>query len=170
LKAHRAGKPPGDNDPPDINMNNMKNKLTETATSLGEGAEHVAEEMQHRAKDTWDSVRQQSNRAMRGSSAYVRENPVPTALAAFGVGLCLGLLLNRRDPASFNDHYVTEPLHQSKGVLLGLLIASGALLRRVFSSASSVVEEMAENAGDDIKESLKPVRRAARKARRTLGL
>jgi hypothetical protein len=86
---------------------------------------------------------------------------VPIALAAFGLGLVLGLILNRRDSASLKDRYIAEPLHQSKGVLLGLLIACGALLRRTLSSASNTVEEIAENVGDNLKDALKPMRRDA---------
>ena len=142
-------------------MTDLKDKLTDAATRLGKGASGVAEDLQTRAEDAWDSVQHRTNRAMRKSYVYFHRNPVPTALAAFGCGLVLGLILNRRDSSSFKNRYIAEPLHQSRGVLLGLLIACGTLLRRTLSSASSAVEEIAENVSDDLKDSLKPMRRDA---------
>ena len=140
-------------------MTDIDDKLTNAATKLGESASGIAEELQTRAEDAWDSVQYRTKRAVRKSSAYVHKHPVPPVLAAFGCGLVLGLILNRRDSVSFRNRYVAEPLHQSRGVLLGLLIACGTLLRRTLSSASSAVEEIAENVGDDLKASLKPMRR-----------
>ena len=142
-------------------MTELKDKPTDAATRLGKGASGVAGDLQTRAEDAWDSVQHRTNRALRKSSAYAHKNPVPIALAAFGLGLVLGLILNRRDSASLKDRYIAEPLHQSKGVLLGLLIACGALLRRTLSSASNTVEEIAENVGDNLKDALKPMRRDA---------
>jgi ElaB/YqjD/DUF883 family membrane-anchored ribosome-binding protein len=149
-------------------MNNLKDKLTGAATSLGESASGVADDLQSRAKDAWDSVQHQTDRVMHESSAYFRKNPLPAALAAFGFGLVLGLILHRREPKSFTDRYIAGPLHQSRGVLLGLLIACGTLLRRAFSSASSAAEDAADNVGDGLKESLKPLRRTARQTRRKI--
>ena len=151
-------------------MTDLKDKLTDAATSLGEGASGVAEDLQSRANDAWDSVQDRGNRAVRESYAYVREHSVTTALAAFGVGLVVGLLVNRRDPVSFKDRYIAEPLHQSRGVLLGVLLAFGALIRRTLSSAASDAGEIARNVGYDLNDSLKPLRRAARKTGEKLGL
>ena len=148
----------------------LNHKLTDVATRLGEDASDVAEGLQARAQDAWDSVQQQTNRAVRESSAYVHKNPVPIALAAFGFGLVLGLSLNRRHPVSFKNRYIAEPLHQSRGMLLGLLVACGALLRRTISSASGAAEEIAENVGDSVQVSLKPLRKAALQNGRKLGL
>ncbi len=151
-------------------MTDLKDKLTSAANSLGESASGAAENLQTHAKDAWDSVQSGTNRAVRESSAYVRENPVPAVIAAVGFGLVLGLLLSHREPVSFKDRYVTEPLHQSKGMLLGLLLACGGLLKRTLSSASGAVEEIFENAGDDLKDSVKPLRTAARQVGRKIGL
>ena len=151
-------------------MTDIKDKLTEAAANLGESASGVAEDLKSRAEDAWDSVQSGTHRAVRESSAYLRENPVPALIAAAGFGLLLGLLLSRREPESFKDRYIAEPLHQSKGVLLGLLMACGAMLRRTFSSATCAAGEIAENVGDDLKDSLKPLRKAARQTGRKFGL
>ena len=104
-------------------MTDLKDNLTNAAINLGERASRVAEDVQDHARDAWDTVQHGTHRAVRESSAYVRENPVPAVIAALGFGLVLGLFLNRREPASLKERYVTEPLHQSKGMLLGLLLA-----------------------------------------------
>jgi ElaB/YqjD/DUF883 family membrane-anchored ribosome-binding protein len=150
--------------------NDLKHKLSDHATKLGEDASDIAEDLQTRAKDAWDSVQEQTNRAVRESSAYVHKNPLPIALAAFGFGLVLGLFLNRRHPVSFKNRYIAEPLHQSRGMLLALLVACGALLRRTISSASGAAEEIAGNGGDGVQDSLKPLRKPALQTGRKLGL
>ena len=147
-----------------------KDRLTDAATSLGENASGAVEDLKTRAEDAWDSVQQRTDRAVRDSSTYVRENPVPTALAAFGVGLLLGLLLGHREPVSYKDRYIAAPIQQSRGLLLGLLLACGTLLRRSFSSASSAAEEIAGNVGHDLQDSLNPLRKAARQTAQKLGL
>ena len=147
-------------------MTNIHDTLTGTATKLGEGATGLADEVQARAEDAWNSVQHRTDRAVRESSEYVHRNPLPTALAAFAVGLVLGLALNRREPVSFQDRYVAEPLHHSRGLLLGLVLACGTLLRRTLASASSA----AESAGHDLQDALKPVSKAARQTGRKLGL
>jgi ElaB/YqjD/DUF883 family membrane-anchored ribosome-binding protein len=151
-------------------MDDLKEKLTDTATSLGEDVRGVAGELRTRTKDAWDSAQHQARRAVRESSACVRENPVPAALAAFGLGLVLGLILSRREPASFKDRCIAAPLHQSKGALLGLLVACGALIRRSFSSASTTAGEIAENVSAELKDTLKPLKKAARETGRKLGV
>jgi ElaB/YqjD/DUF883 family membrane-anchored ribosome-binding protein len=113
-------------------------------------------------------VQHQTDRVIHDSSVYLRKNPVPTALAAFGFGLVLGLFLTRRRPESLKDRYIAGPLHQSRGVLLGLLIACGALLRRAFSSVSSAAGGAADKCRDGLNDSLKPLRRAARRTGRKI--
>ena len=147
-------------------MSKLEDKITDAATSLGESASDVANDVRTHAKNAWDSVQHGTNRAVHEGSTYVRENPVPTVLAALGVGLVLGVLLGRRDRTSFQDRYIAEPLHRSKGVLLGSLVACGAMLQRTFSSASNV----ARNAGEELNESMQPLKRAARRTGRRLGI
>ena len=147
-------------------MSNLEDKITDAAPSFGESAREVANDVRTHTKDAWDSVQDGTHRAVRESSTYVRENPVPTVLAALGIGLVVGILLSRRDRASFQDRYIAEPLHRSKGVLLGSLIACGAMLKRTFSSASTAVG----NVGEDLNDSMEPLKRAVRRTGRKLGV
>ncbi|MDR3405860.1 MAG: hypothetical protein P4L99_25465 [Chthoniobacter sp.] len=121
-------------------MTALKDKFTDVATSLGDGASGVAEEVQSRAIDAWDTVQYRTNRAVRKSSAYVHKNPVPTALTAFGFGIVVGMLLNRRAPGSFKERYIEQPLRQFSGVPVGLIIACIALLRSILFSGPRGVE------------------------------
>ena len=121
-------------------MTILKDKLTNFATSLGDSASGVAEEVQSRAKDAWDTVQYRTNRAARKSSAYLHKNPVPTAITAFGFGVVFGMLLNRRAPESFKERYIAQPLRQFKGVPVGSIIACITLIRSIFFSGPRGVE------------------------------
>lgn len=151
-------------------MNNLKDTLIEPATNRRESASGAAEDLQARAQDAWNSVQHGTNRAVRESSAYVRGNPVPTALAVFGFGLVVGLLLHRRQPASFTERNFDEPLHRSRGIFIGLLVGLGALLRRSAHSASGAAEDIAGRFGESLKETVEPLSEAARRTGRKMGL
>ncbi len=77
-------------------MNNLKDKVTDAVSSLGEGATDVAKDIQSHATEAWDSVQKQTTRAMRESGAYVCAHPAYAAVVAIGVGMILGMLLFNR--------------------------------------------------------------------------
>ena len=83
-------------------MSDLGDKVTDAAARLGESASGLAEDVQDRARDAFHAVEYSTKRAVRQGSAYVRKNPVPTALGAFALGLVLGLLLSRRQAATFS--------------------------------------------------------------------
>ena len=74
----------------------LKDKLTDAAADLGTGAMGVAQNLQSHAKDAWDTVQDQTQRAVHESAAFARKHPVSTALVACGVGLLAGMLLKGR--------------------------------------------------------------------------
>ena len=67
--------------------NDIKNEVAHTATKLGESANGVVEDLQNRANEAWDVVQDRTGRAVRESSAYVRQNPLPVTLAAVAFGI-----------------------------------------------------------------------------------
>ncbi len=140
-------------------IHDLKNKLADAATSLGASASDAAKDLRTHAKDTWDSVQEHTQSAVKESATYVRKNPVPTALAALGIGLVIGLLLRRRTPETFTHRYISEPLHASRGALLDFLNKGSGLVKRTFSTAG----EMAENVSDELKGTLKAARKTGRK-------
>ena len=146
-------------------INDLKDKLTDAAASLGDSATDVARNLQSQAKDAWDTVQDQTQHALRESAAFATRHAVPTALVACGIGLVAGLALNRRAPASLTDSHIVKPLYQSRGLLLGVLIACGTLFKRTFSGAAA---ELADLARDNGKAAVKTTKRAVRKAARKL--
>lgn len=137
-------------------MTQFKDKLTDAATQLGEGAGDVARNLQARAKDAWGTVQDQTKRAVHESAVFARKHPVSTALAVCGVGLVAGLLLKHSPQESFKDRYIVKPLHQSRGLLLGTLIACGTLFKRTFSADGHISHEL--------KDAAKTVKRFVRKS------
>ncbi len=139
---------------PTNSLHSLGDELSDAATNLRSNATDSAEKIQDYASDTWDKVRCQTENVIDRSTAYVRKNPVPAVMTALGSGLALGfalgLILVRREPASLSERYIDAPLHRSRGILLGLVVALGALLRRSASSASSAAEELAENINDQL--------------------
>ena len=111
-------------------ITDIKNKLTEAAKNV-----------QTKAKDAWECAQDETQRAVRLSSLYARQHPLSTALVAVGVGVVIGLLVRRREPETFSDRFISEPLHQSKGLLLGLLVAGSAILKRTLSCASCAARD-----------------------------
>jgi ElaB/YqjD/DUF883 family membrane-anchored ribosome-binding protein len=68
-------------------------KLTHT---LEETARHGAAEARARVSDTVGGLRQDADKAARLVTDEISKNPVTGALAAFGIGVVLGLLLGPR--------------------------------------------------------------------------
>ncbi len=90
-------------------INEIKDTLTDAASKLGADATEAAQNLQGHAKDAWCSARKETKRAVKLSTAYAHDHPLPIALVAAGLGLALGFFLHRR------------------GLFCGLLFASGAL-------------------------------------------
>ena len=142
-------------------ITDLKDKVTDAAKSLGEDATAAVKCAQTQAKEAWECAQEESRRALRLSSLYARQHPLSTALVAVGVGVVIGLLINKRnEPESLTDRYITEPLHQSKGLLLGLLVAGSAILKRTLSCATCAASGLA----GDVKDAIKPVKQAVENA------
>ncbi|MDB6175306.1 MAG: hypothetical protein JWL59_4617 [Chthoniobacteraceae bacterium] len=150
-------------------MNNPADNLNETQSDVGEQSSHTMENLQQRAKQTWETVQDQTGRTMQEGATYVRENPVPVLIGALFLGLTLGLLSGHREP-TFRERYIDEPLHESHGILLGALVALGALFRNFFKSASSNAETLAHRFSDvDLKGSAESLGKAAKSAGKKAG-
>ncbi|MDB6151761.1 MAG: hypothetical protein JWL90_214 [Chthoniobacteraceae bacterium] len=149
---------------------NTKNQPVSSTDALIEEGTHMKEDVQAYAKEAWENVQDQTGRAVREGSLYVRENPVPTALAAFGLGLIVGLVLSHREEPSMKKRYIDEPIDRSHGALLGLVATLSSLLTKNIHSASNAAEDFSDNVGDTWKKNFEPFADAARRAGRKLGL
>lgn len=117
----------------------LRDKLTNATTTVTDGANHVAEELQSRAKDAWDTVHNRTDRAVQKSTTYLHKNPVPVALTAFGLGMVVGALLSRRAPGSARHRFFAPSPHPSSGAPYGLIIACLTLVRSIFFPAPRCV-------------------------------
>ena len=147
-------------------MSDLKDQLSNAATRLTDSAHEFADDLQSQAHEQWDSVQDRAGLALRQSKHYLLENPVPVTAAAFGLGLVVGALLSRTAPVSLTDRYVSQPIRESRGVLLGLMIAGGALLRRTFLATTTAAEDL----HGELNSSLQPVKKAFRENGRKIGL
>ncbi len=147
-------------------MSNIPNQHIPTEPVIGEESTYSKENIQAYAKEAWGTVQDRTGQVVHDGTVYVRENPVPVAIAAFGVGVLVGLALGHREPETFKKRYIDEPLETSHGALLGLLVALSALARRSLSSVSHAAEDV----GESLKENIEPLTAAARRTGRKFGL
>jgi ElaB/YqjD/DUF883 family membrane-anchored ribosome-binding protein len=136
-------------------MNDLKNTLTNAASSLRKGASGLAEDLQGRAQDacgyaaeelkrrsqeTWDSVQGGTKDAVRQGSSYLLAHPWLTALGASGAGFILGICFHHRHADATSSAALPKMLSSSRGVLLpslSFLFAAGALLTHCLSYRNS---------------------------------
>ncbi len=144
-------------------MNDLTNPLADGAHDQPGDAATAAEHFQERVRETWETVQDQTGRAVRESTAYARENPVPVILGALALGVVVGLMFSGREPSA-RERYIDEPLEESHGILLGLLVAIGAFFRSQFRSASCAAEDLAERVSHDVRGGMKPLAKAAKRA------
>ena len=74
----------------------LRKDFAKLTTTLEETARHGAAEARARVRDTVDTLKQDATRAARQVTDEIEKNPITGALAAFGVGIMLGLLLGPR--------------------------------------------------------------------------
>ncbi len=150
-------------------MNNPAENLSETTSSVADQISTPAERLQHRAKETWETVQHRTGEVMHDGVTYVRENPIPIIIGALALGMTLGLLGGRREP-TFRERYIEEPLHESRGMLLGALLALGAMFRNFFRSTSSGAEHLGHKVSEmDFRGSVAPLSKAAKRVREKAG-
>jgi ElaB/YqjD/DUF883 family membrane-anchored ribosome-binding protein len=111
-------------------INDLQERITDTASTMRDDATQIAEEMQSRAQDAWQAAQDQAQNALQQGSATMREYPLSTAMIAFVLGFVIGRAITHHHEESFGERYVTEPLHRTRGMLLGLPLAFMALLPR----------------------------------------
>ncbi len=148
-------------------MNDFTNNPEDNLNHLSDNPSGAAENLQDRAEEMWETVQDQTGRAVREGTAYVRENPVPVVVGALAFGVVLGLLFSGRE-SSARERYVDEPLENTHGLLLGLLVAIGAFFRNQLKSASSAAEDFTDRVRHDVRGGLKPLRKAAKRVSKKL--
>lgn len=150
--------------------------MDEPINTIRENYSNVAEEANGRIRQigdtvnkTWHDVQDRSAKAVTQASSYAKSHPLPTAAVLFGFGVVVGWAL-RPTPPSFRQRYVDEPIEESRGAILGLLAALGALLKGSMNSASRTASDLVDDARDEVASRWRPVQKAAKRAGEKLGL
>ena len=76
-------------------LGELRETATHRAQELRTAAELHVQDLRGRAGTAWEQARTRADGLREEGEAYVRERPLQTVLAAFGVGLFIGLLIRR---------------------------------------------------------------------------
>ena len=117
--------------------------------------------LRERMESRWTSSKERAVDAFNRGEEYVRENPVPVLVTALIFGFALGLVAGRRE--TWQERNVSEPLEHSGGALLGAALATAAICKRLFRSATSAARTTGENVSSQTARAAKAARRAGRK-------
>ncbi len=88
-----------------------------------------------------DDAHERSNTLSRETDDYIRANPLPSVLAAVGIGFALGMAARLLMPE--RKH---EPLHDALDDLRELLSVSAKRGKRVYADSAGAVREAVEHA------------------------
>src|SRR4030095_6048271 len=116
-------------------------------------------------ENLWTTSKDRAVEALHRGEEYLRENPVPVLAAALVFGLAIGLLAGPHRSRSWRERHIEEPLEQSTGALLGVLLALVAVCKRFFRSATSAARTTGENVSSQTSRWAKSAQRAGRKLR-----
>jgi ElaB/YqjD/DUF883 family membrane-anchored ribosome-binding protein len=119
--------------------------------------------VRERLESRWASSKERAADALQRGGEYVRENPVPVLATALVFGFALGLLAGPRRHKSWQERHVTEPLEHSGGALLGAALATAAICKRLFRSATSAARATGESVSSESGRFAKAARRAGRR-------
>ncbi|MDB6123369.1 MAG: hypothetical protein JWQ71_2362 [Pedosphaera sp.] len=75
--------------------------MKKTAENVTDNLQEMGEEAKNRMSELWDVSRERAANYARVTDEKIRENPYQTIGIAFGLGLLIGVLINRR--GSSND-------------------------------------------------------------------
>ena len=108
---------------------------------------------------TWDGTKEKAGRARERTEIFVRENPVPTILGAFGLGIAIGLAIRYAAPSERKREIVESPWGKFNWSLLSL-----PFLWPLFKSAREKSEDVMRNGVKrlkkmDVEKYAKPIRK-----------
>ena len=118
------------------------------------------EEVSTQMSQTWDQTKEKASRALERTEDFVRENPVPTILGAFGLGIAIGLAIRYAAPSESKREIVVEsPWGKFNWSVLSL-----PFLWPLFKSAREKSEDVMRNGVKrlkkmDVEKYAKPIRK-----------
>ncbi len=78
---------------------NMKDTVESMAEGLGEASDNI----QNRLGDAWEASREKVAACAQATDRIIRDKPYQSIGIALGLGVLVGLLINRRRPARDED-------------------------------------------------------------------
>jgi ElaB/YqjD/DUF883 family membrane-anchored ribosome-binding protein len=72
-----------------------KEQLKQTAEEAAENIQEATEAARNRLNELWDVGKERAAECAKATDQKIRENPYQTIGIAFGIGLLIGVLINR---------------------------------------------------------------------------
>lgn len=119
-------------------LHTARNKTQEAAHLARERAAEAFDLARNRTHEAVRAAREKGGQALAQGSQVVRENPVPALLGALAVGICVGVLISRREERlSFRERFAADPLHTTREALLAALAPVAGKLHEQYDAARS---------------------------------
>ena len=74
----------------------------------GEQFRRTTEKVSTETSQRWDQAREKAGQALERTEHFLRENPLPTILGAFGLGIAIGLAIRYATPGERKSKVVVE--------------------------------------------------------------
>jgi hypothetical protein len=103
---------------------------------------------------TWDETKQKAGRARERTEYFVRENPVPTILGAFGLGIAIGLAIRCASSSDERAKVEAKPLASLDWSVLSL-----PFLWPLFKSVREKYERSADAMADAMRGGVKRLKK-----------
>ena len=78
-----------------MDIGSQSDQVKDAAEQAVENLEQTTEDLQNRIGELWENGRERVAACMKATDRTIRNNPYPTIGVALGVGIVIGLLINR---------------------------------------------------------------------------
>lgn len=96
--------------------------------SIEDSAGKLGDDLQKSARETAETVRTESNKALCCASEKIRNNPIPAVVGAMAFGIAIGcLIMSGRQTPTLQDRYIKAPLDDASAVLTKVSESLGSL-------------------------------------------
>lgn len=112
--------------------------------------------------DIWEQTKEKATHARERTEFFLRENPIPTIIAALGIGLAIGWALRHATTTEEKEVEVKSPLGQLNWSFLSLpflLPFLRSVKERYADSAETVKDSVDRLKNIDVRPYTKPIRK-----------
>jgi hypothetical protein len=147
---------------PNENEFTNNDPLTVSPSSLSERTLPEDEQPRVPSGDIWEQTKEKASHARERTEFFLRENPIPTIVAALGIGLAIGWALRHATSPEEKEIQVKSPLGNINWSFLSLpflLPFAKSLKDRYEDSAETVKDGVSRLKKIDIGPYTKPIRK-----------